>query len=351
MPSSLLPLELSVPFLVPTGVAPVARVCRALRAAALNNATWTEIFARRYPCLAGLPGFDKPADARGLVKSLRRPRLWSDLVPPVPRDAQGRAVSLRSETVLVVQVLRRAEWPAVEKPLIKFVGTFEEILDKSHHETLRLDGNWMFDVDSEPLDDDEESELHEILDLPATIEAYVGDEENFEDATDEIREIIEEFFRRFDRNLQHEVFIVHGDLISRIDKPSATCIEPFSELTMHNNLTMGNVHDFFYANNYPESTEAPWFGVVVEFEINGRMPYFLRFQLGSYHCDTWDATSDESQAFDCYFYTTPSCEILIKWDDAVERNERFEADSGEHSWPWFCQYLAASRPVRFPRVS
>lgn len=340
MPSSLLPLELSVPFLVPTGVAPVARVCRALRAAALNNATWIEVFARRYPCLAELPGFDKPADARGLVKSLRRPRLWSDLVPPVPRDAQGRAVPLRSETVLVVQVLRRAAWPAVHKPLLKFVGTFEEILDEFHQETVRLDGNWMFDVDSEPLDDDEESELHGVLDLPATIEAYVGDE----DATDEIREIIEEFFRSFDRDFQHEVFIVHGDLISRIDKPSATCIE-------RTELSMGNVHDFFDANNYPESNEAPWFGVEVEFEINGRMPYFLRFKLGSYHCETWDATSDESQSFDCYFYTTPACEILIKWDDAVERNERFEAESGEHSWPLFCQYLAASRPVRFPRAS
>ena len=340
MPSSMLALELSVPFLVPTGVAPVARVCRALRAAALNNATWIDVFARRYPCLAELPGFDKPADARGLVKSLRRPRLWSDLVPPVPRDAQGRAVPLRSETVLVVQVLRRAEWPAVEKPLMKFVGTFEEILDKSHHQTLRLDGNWLFDVDSEPLDDDEESELHGVLDLPATIEAYVGDE----DATDEIREIIEEFFRSFDLSIQHEVFIVHGDLISRIDKPSATCIE-------RPELTMSNVHDFFDANNYPESNEAPWFGVVVEFEINGRMPYFLRFQLASYHCETWDATSDESQSFDCYIYGTPSCEILIKWDDAVERNERFEADPGDHSWPWFCQYLAASRPVRFPRAS
>ena len=56
MPSSLLPIELSAPFLVPTGVVPLASVCRALRAATLNNATWTDIFARRYPCLAKLPG-------------------------------------------------------------------------------------------------------------------------------------------------------------------------------------------------------------------------------------------------------------------------------------------------------
>ena len=116
---------------------------------------------------------------------------------------------------------------------------------------------------------------------------------------------------------------------------------------------MGNVHDFFDFYNCPESTESPWFGVEAEFKINGRMPYYLRFPFFSYHCDTWDATSDESQSFDCYNYTTNTCEILMQWDKAVERNERFEADSGEgeHSWPWFCQYLAASRPVRFPRAS
>lgn len=340
MPSSLLPLELSVPFLVPTGVAPVARVCRALREAALNNATWIEVFARRYPCLAELPGFDKPADARSLIKSLlATPNYDEDSMPPVPRDAQGRAVPLRSETVLVVQLLRRAEWPAAHKPLMKFVGGFAQILADSHHENLRLAPNWNFDLFSEFRDDDARNQLLDVLDLPDTIEARVRDE----DSTPPSAELINRFLRNFDQGLQHEVFVVYGDLISRIDDPSATCIgEP--------ELSMSYAHDFFFGNNYPGTDETPWFLLDAEFDGDTLMPWVLRFGLGSYESETWDATHDGSQSFRFDLYHSPSCEILAFWDSAVERDERFEADGGEHSWPWFCQVLASSEPVRFPRA-
>mmetsp|Transcript_4518 Transcript_4518/g.14935 ORF Transcript_4518/g.14935 Transcript_4518/m.14935 type:complete len:352 (+) Transcript_4518:153-1208(+) len=346
MPSSLLPLELSVPFLVPTGVAPIARVCRALRAAALNNATWIEVFARRYPCLAELPGFDKPADARDLVKSLVSKEEYDYAskgydgytLPPVQRDAQGRVRPLRCDTFLVVQVLPRANWPAAQKPILKFVASFEKLLDNMRDD---IGGNWMFDFESEPIyQTDAFTQIVDALNLPHTIEARI----NEEDTTPPAEELIDEFLRSFDENFQHEIFVVHGDSIHRIDTPGGTCRE-------HDELPSAMYHDdFMMANLHPEQAESPWFPILAEFNEGEVM--LSRFWLGSYDCETWDATHEGSQSYSLSIYHQPFFEILCTWDGLMhDRKDELDADRGEHSWHWFCQYLASSRLVKFPRAS
>ncbi len=86
-----------------------------------------------------------------------------------------------------------------------------------------------------------------------------------------------------------------------------------------------------------------------------------RFYLGLYESDDWDASYDGDQSFNFHILTPPRSarfEILADWDrreylsvsDSTIHERRFDEDGGEDSWHWFCQLLAASPPVRFPRL-
>lgn len=345
MPSSLLTLELAVPFLVPTGVAPVASVCRALREAALNNATWTEVFARRYPCLAKLPGFDKPADARGLVKSLlaaampQRPR-----ITPAPRDAQGRAVPLRGDVMLAVQLLRRAKSRVAHAPQFTLTAPVPESLSE--------DGSidWRFEIPFEPTAVEEKNSLlDDALGLPHSITARIND-----DATrPPITGIKEKILNNFNRKLKLEMFVVYGDFIHRLDGDHAGCKD-----TEH----MDNIFRQFFRipnlNPVPGREGAPEFPVEVEVNVTsgGRNSLIRsRLWLGQYENHDWDASYDKDQSYDLF-----SCNSLIEIHAYWSRLElgitniderRFEEDGGEDSWHWFCQLLAASPPVHFPRAT
>ena len=338
MPSSLFPLELSVPFLVPTGVTPVASVCRALRVATLNNATWTDVFVRRYPCLAKIPGFDKPADARGLVKSLlaaAMPR-WPRITP-VQRDAQGRAVPLRSDVTIAIQLLRRARSRAAHAPLLKLTAPVPESLSE--------DGSidWRFEIRFEPTAVEEKNSLlDDALGLPHSITARIND-----DATrPPIAGINRKIQKNFNEQLQLEMFVVCGDVIHRLDSDDAGC---------KNTTYMDNVfRQFFRVPNLhpvPGREGAPLFPVEVEVNVSALVR--SRLWLGQYENDDWDASYDKDQSYDLF-----SCNSLIEihayWSRLGISNideRRFEEDGGEDSWHWFCQLLAASPPVHFPRAT
>ena len=100
-----LALELAAPFLCPR-IGALAATCKELRTASLSTITWTPFFRRRYPCLAAVEHFAAPADARALVKGLLHaappPQRWE--LPACPRDASGRALPLRGEVILAVQL-------------------------------------------------------------------------------------------------------------------------------------------------------------------------------------------------------------------------------------------------------
>ena len=100
-----LALELAAPFVCPR-IGALAATCKELRTASLSTITWTPFFRRRYPCLAAVEHFAAPADAHALVKGLLRavppPQRWE--LPACPRDASGRALPLRGEVILAVQL-------------------------------------------------------------------------------------------------------------------------------------------------------------------------------------------------------------------------------------------------------
>ena len=99
---------------------------------------------------------------------------------------------------------------------------------------------------------------------------------------------------------------------------------------------------------------APHFPVDVEVTANALMR--SRLWLGEYENHAWNASYDGEQDFDLHAVHS-SIDILAKWDSREYRSgsdiseRRFDEDGGEDSWHWFCQLLAASPPVHFPRAT
>ena len=72
MASKRLALELAAAWLPPDCLVPFAAASKGLKALIESNAFWTDFYRRRFPCLAALPGYASPKDARGFVKALLR---------------------------------------------------------------------------------------------------------------------------------------------------------------------------------------------------------------------------------------------------------------------------------------
>ena len=116
-------LELVAAWLPPDCLVPFAAASKELKALIESNSFWTDFYRRRFPCLAALPGYASPKDARGFVKALLhalpaerkhfQPEgsdFGAEPIPKVevsvPRDAQGRAVPFSADAVLVAQLVQ-----------------------------------------------------------------------------------------------------------------------------------------------------------------------------------------------------------------------------------------------------
>jgi hypothetical protein len=351
---SLLPLELSVPFLVPTGVAPVARVCRALRAAALNNATWIEVFARRYPCLAELDGFDKPADARELVKSLlvaTPPPKYpgAPLLPQPRRDMQGHLLPYEDNVVLVGQILVRGESSLTSTPL----GTFEtcDLLEARKPDDNQYTIDWLISMDDNMGNGDEYHDamavLRDLLQLPRRVTLDPsGAETPYVD-----RALFERIVTIFNARIQQELFVVAGYQIYDLGELKYVGAERMEHLA----------GDFFH--EWRTEEPAPWFSLEFEGWINKAIHTTLT--LGHYSChDSWDPSFRRGPIhleWIPYF----ALQVFANWDNHSRAHERvpellsgvddgdrdaLRREAGEGQWNFFCRLLAAARPVHFPRV-
>ncbi len=127
-----LPLELAGPFYDTSTLVAVSKTTKACAASKMLAAQWAGVFSRRYPCLAALPAFQAPlADAKALVKGLLvatpappepprrgRSRGGGSLLPPAPRDGEGRALPLRDTVILAGQLAVRGDTALTHRPLL-----------------------------------------------------------------------------------------------------------------------------------------------------------------------------------------------------------------------------------------
>ena len=151
MASKRVALELAAPWLPPDCLAPVAAAGKELKALIESNAFWTDFYRRRFPCLATLENYASPSDARALVKGLLHaaPPPYCAL-PACPRDASGRALPLRGEVILAVQLSVRSTGHA-----FAYGARRLSELDL-YRKPIRLTEvkDWMFDMPMDHIDQD-----------------------------------------------------------------------------------------------------------------------------------------------------------------------------------------------------
>ena len=274
-----LALELAAPFVCPR-IGALAATCKELRAASLSTITWTPFFRRRWPCLAAVEHFAAPADAHALVKALLHsaPPLEDDTA--CPRDAAGRALPLRRDMILAVQLSIRGTGYAVAHGAAR-------LSEIDLHEGVNGEENelkdWIFYFPIDHLTTDYDVAdgrpgLETVAWLPPEIAIMPqhflvaleshgdADPEEFGDPDDVIgRHLLEIFCREADANLLYEIYVVAGDDIwSFSRKEDDGEHDPFE--------AHGYYHDHFkqplqgwHAGHPPTHDDhLPWFPLVRE---------------------------------------------------------------------------------------
>ena len=351
-------LELAAPFVCPR-IGALAATCKELRTASLSTITWTPFFRRRWPCLATLEHFAAPTDARALVKGLLRavpPPYFAS--PPCPRDSSGRALPLRGEVILAVQLsirgsgcafahgTRRLSELDLHRPRTQF-----DIRDENDVK------DWMFDMPMDHIDEDfvNGPGLAAALSLP---EKIAVSPERFLVGTPSadnvlvwgepdkvIPNLLETFCRQADANLLPEIYVVAGDniwLLNREDKSDAS-----DSFEYYHDHFQGPLHAWHTGHYTPSSDDdpfaLPWFPLV----WHKHFPWMTaRWTLGSYGGDGFaDMMESMSVKYDGYV----CLEFCAWWSNSYQRDfdDAAAADAAEHEC--LCQLLATTRPVRFPR--
>ena len=138
-----LPLELAGPFYDTSTLVAVSKTTKACAASKMLAAQWAGVFSERYPCLAALPAFQAPlADAKAVVKGLLtatpappepprrgRSRGGGSLLPPAPRDGEGRALPLRDTVILAAQLAVRGDTALTHRPLLFGHRRMADVID------------------------------------------------------------------------------------------------------------------------------------------------------------------------------------------------------------------------------
>ena len=386
MASKRVALELSAPWLPPDCLAPVAAAGKELKALIESNAFWTDFYRRRFPCLAALPGYASPKDARGFVKALLHrvpaPREYfqpegSDFgAKPIPKpevsvpvDAQGRPVPFGTDAVLVAQLVHGARGAGNYVHYVNFSASAESLASprlawrplgvefqaRLADVTIHVDETsygkdvWRFDVSSKPVPSSTQELLRTTFSLSET-PMIVGDSGAANLLTGPIR-VVED---RITDELKQEVFVVAGDAIYRLDEPR--CID-FPDAWRMRNVIYNRPEEWGTPPQFPVDAKFSHTNFAMECIYTlgsyvARHPYLApegdpfvmdhRFDVLNLRVTAVDACSR--------YYASPFCyEIYSPPDGPWEYDNDVERDA----WNWYCnfmcQLLAAADPARFPR--
>ena len=355
-----LALELAAPFVCPR-IGALAATCKELRTTSLSTITWTPFFRRRWPCLATLEHFAAPTDARTLVKGLLRavPPPYV-AAPPCPRDSSGRALPLRGEVILAVQLSIRGSGCAFAHGTRRLseLDLHRALCSSSRNNHNKLK-DWMFEFPMDHIDPDvlDGPGLAAAISLP---EKIVISPEHFRVGTssaghvqwgepDEvIHRLLETFCRQADANLLPEFYVVAGDdiwLLSEEDD-NFDAEESFDYYNDH----FKQPFRFWHSGDYTPSPDddphdLPWFPVVRHNQFSWMT---ARWTHGSYGGDGF---ADLMESMSVKFGRYVSLEFCAWWSDSDLAPRDFDdaaaADTAEHEC--LCRILATTRPVRFPR--
>ena len=373
-----LALELAAPFLCPR-IGALAATCKELRTASLSTITWTPFFRRRWPCLAAIEHFAAPADARALVKGLLRavPPPLKQKLPECPRDAAGRALPLRGEIILAVQLSVRSTGHA-------FAYGARRLSELDVHARLS-DGvkeneikDWNFEMPLAHIDEDfvdgketwwhTDSPLANLLSLPhyiaisperglvATGNRTNTDEEDWEwddpevpdtawrEPDEVISNLLETACRQFDANLLSEIYVVAGDDIWLLSQENG---ESSMDETLHYyEQNFKRVFQAWQAGDAPSrDDEIPWLPVIRhehsdEFETRWTLAMYTDIKVGPSLMSTMKISLLPNVRLRFCAWWTDNHEVRRLEDAAA-------ADAAEHGD--LCRVLATTRPVRFPR--
>jgi len=361
-----LALELAAPFLCPR-IGALAATCKELRTASLSTITWTPFFRRRWPCLAAVEHFASPSDAHALVKGLMHATPPGylllpppDFAPACPRDASGRALPLRGEAILAVQLSIRGTGCAFAHGTRRLseLDLHRALCSSSRNNHNKLK-DWMFEFPMDHIDPDvlDGPGLAAAISLP---EKIVISPEHFRVGTpgrsisiwgepDEvIHGLLETFCRQADANLLPEFYVVAGDdiwLLSEEDD-NFDAEESFDYYNDH----FKQPFRFWHSGDYTPSPDddphdLPWFPVVRHNQFSWMT---ARWTHGSYGGDGF---ADLMESMSVKFGRYVSLEFCAWWSDSDLAPRDFDdaaaADTAEHEC--LCRILATTRPVRFPR--
>jgi hypothetical protein len=361
-----LALELAAPFLCPR-IGALAATCKELRTASLSTITWTPFFRRRWPCLAAIEHFAAPADAHALVKGLLpgAPLLEDDTA--CPRDAAGRALPLRRDMILAVQLSMRRTGRAVAHGAARLSEIdLHEGLSRNYVEENEIK-DWIFEfpIDQLTIDYDVADGRpglataawlpREIAILPqhflVALESHADAEpEEFGDPDAVIgRHLLEIFCREADANLLYEIYVVAGDDIwSFSRKENDGEHDPMEAEGYYNDHFKQPLQGWHAGHPPTHDDHLPWFPLVREKNFSWTQ---ARWTLGSYTNVGGLAEMMESMSVKYDGYV--GLQFCAWWTHMYINSElpRFEdaaaADAAEHEH--LCRILATNRPIRFPR--
>jgi len=364
MASRTLPLELAASFLAPSDAAAVASVCRALRGVAADDLYWKEHYARRYPALASLPGLGQPSNARELVRNLltalpppptpRRRGRGRQPLPVVPRDAEGRALPLRGDAVLAVQLLRRGapgrspgEPPSLGRQRPVASGSVR-LADANLHEVEHppapeWENDWKFNVRLRLDCADGRRSLRDAFALPESIP--LDPEHPLRNTEPPFPDVVRHHVLTFDRDFRQELYIVAGDAIYRLDQEEVSCSGSLDDALADYNSGVLFPCQLWAERGTLDPEMVPGLRMRVEYEdLNAVVT--SRWNVADY-----DLASDE-RSFELTWHAPITMEFHASWEKwgFYLYDERVDVDGpGPEGWNYFCRLLAAARPVAFPR--
>jgi hypothetical protein len=421
-----LPLELAGPFYDTATLVAVSRTTKGCAASKMLAAQWADVFSRRFPCLAALPAFAAPlADAKALVKWLLtatpvppepprrgRSRGGGSLLPPAPRDGEGRALPLRETVILAAQLAVRGDTALTHRPLLFGHRRMADVDDPTDDGAFggpcwRIDiplaavgdGSRQMKTSSfehfcrvnaaevaqqlgiEENDPDVRSALHDawidlgsdgrlacaaaapsvqaerniygvssIRDALSLPESFTADFESDISTALVLRSLLEGMCRAADRELRQDIFVVAGQDVWRMDSSEAfDSSSNLEDTTLA--LADGNFLGSFYAIRNGDDRDTPWLPLEVLVD-NVNLAMSTEWGLGRYG---WRGDTIEEPL---HYSTDRENDLtlaLCAWwegllaDNIVAEHATTNTDDDD-GHPYLCQLLAATRPVRVARA-
>ena len=353
-----LPLELAGPFYDTSTLVAVSKTTKACAASKLLAAQWADVFSRRFPCLAALPAFQAPlADAKALVKGLLvatpappepprrgRSRGGGSLLPPAPRDGEGRALPLRDTVILAGQLTVRGDTALTHRPLLFGHRRMADVDDPTDGGARAGDARWHIELPLQAVDE-EITELRSVKDALSLPDSVHLDVESGETDPD-VRALCQDMCQAAEANTRQDVFVVAGTDVWRMGASQATTE---SSLETMEGLLEGN---FDIPLHHVQQTDEPQYFPFVPLEImfdNMNLAMSMEWSVGVY------GLRDDSRLEVPLLYSTASrwdlnCHLCAWWegllyDDIVAEHAATNTDDDD-GHPYLCQLLAATRPVR-----